>query len=379
MTPKARPTKMNHPMFSNLIKSYPTSEALFAWLRSEEGGQLIVRENTTNPEKPLAVIYYDKKQSDMTKPHVQQFRSVVWDALANRPVSVGPSRGFSFQQAVDDKIKLFTVEDFVDGVMINMFHDGVCWRLATRTQLDAAGHFYGTRSFAELFWETFRNSGLDFADLNPRHTYSWVLQHPAERVVVAPQYGIPRLYMVEYSGSGDVSEKVALLRPKIHDLKSLEDIKERVMAWGKRFGAAWQGLVIKASNGKRYKIRSVQYNDARELRGNQAKLPYLWLERWSEGRLGAYLKQYPEEEHGAPATVAAFKACTQELHDLYQQVYRQKSLPLGQAPHKYRKLLWEVHQAGKGAYFKDLRDFMNKQDTARKLFLINYETRYPAA
>ena len=73
-----------------------------------------------------------------------------------------------------------------------------------------------------------------------------------------------------------------------------------------------------------------------------------------------------------------FKDITQEAHELYLKVYREKALPLGQAPQKYRKLLWDAHKAGAGAYFPALRTFMNNQDTARKLWLVNYELRYPA-
>jgi hypothetical protein len=60
-------------------------------------------------------------------------------------------------------------------------------------------------------------------------------------------------------------------------------------------------------------------------------------------------------------------------------VYRRKELPLGRAPQKYRKLLWDAHQANKGAYFPHLRQFMNEQDTARKLWLVNYGVRYGSA
>ena len=74
--------------------------------------------------------------------------------------------------------------------------------------------------------------------------------------------------------------------------------------------------------------------------------------------------------------ITEFKACTQELHTLYLEVYRKKVLPLGQAPQKYRKLIWEAHKAGKGAYFPQLRQFMNEQATARKLWLVNYDVRY---
>lgn len=376
-------TTMNSALISELTQRFPTSESLFAWLRSNEGGRLVIREDWMTPEEPLALIHYSKEKSDLTLPHVGEFRSVVWDVIANRPVCAGPARGLKFTAAVDAGVDpsapAHAVEDFVDGVMLNLFNYGGRWQLATRTVLGADCNFYGTRTFADLFWETFTLTGLTVGELDPAANYSWVLQHPAERIVVAPQYGIPKLYLVAATG-GALSEKLLALIPRAHtDLKTLEDVKQRVVAWGRRFGTTWQGLVVKTPDGKRYKLRSNEYDEARHLRGNQAKRPFIWLERWSEGRLGAYLRLYPEEQHEADAVVGRFKACTQELHDLYQRVYRRKELPLGQAPQKYRKLLWDAHQANAGAYFPHLRDFMNKQDTARKLWLVNYETRYGAS
>jgi hypothetical protein len=159
-------------------------------------------------------------------------------------------------------------------------------------------------------------------------------------------------------------------------LKSLEDVKEFVYSQGKRLGAQFQGVCLTTRDGKRYKLRTNEYDEARHLRGNQAKRPYLWLERWSEGRLATYLRLYPEEACDAETVVNRFKDATQELHSLYMQVYRQKAMPLGQAPQKYRKLLWDLHRAGGGAYFPNARDFMNKQETARKLWVVNYEERF---
>lgn len=375
-------------IFNDLTKQFPTSEALFAYLKSPEGGSLVVRNESMSPEDPLVMIRYSKETSDMTVPHVSAFRSVVWDARSNRPVSVSPARGLAFSTLPADATG-FTVEEFVDGVMINLFHYNGAWRLATRSNLDAECNFYGTRTFAQLFWETFNGAGLLEAHLDPRCVYSWVLQHPEERIVVAPAYGIPKLRLVElYQIDGgtvhalDIHALTGMPPPlkacvvDTHPLVTVEDVKERVTAWGKRYGADWQGLVVKTADGQRYKLRSNEYDEARHLRGNQAKRPYVWLERWSEGRLGAYLRLYKEEDADAWATVNAFKNLTQEVYDLYQCVYRRKELRLGDAPQKYRKLLWDAHAANAGAYFPALREFMNKQDTARKLWLVNYERRY---
>lgn len=367
-------------MISELIERFPTSEQLFAWLRSDEGGRLVVREDWMTPDEPLVLIHYQKDKSNMDLPHTGLFRSVIWDAIAHHPVCIGPARGLKFSAAGDAGVNVSTstVEDFVDGPMINLFSYRGRWRIATRTVIDAECNFYAARGryFADLFWETFRAQGLTLEMLTPGATYSFVLQHPEERIVVAPKYGIPKLYLVDTTAF-ELPPALKASKPQVHrDLKTLEDVKERVVAWGKRFRADWQGLVIKASDGKRYKLRSEQYDEARHLRGNQNNRPYIWLQRWSEGRLGAYLRQYPEEQHDAEATVATFKAATQEAHTCYTAVYRNRAYPLGQAPAKYRKILWDAHAANKGAYFPHFRQFMNELDTARKLWLVNFDRRF---
>jgi hypothetical protein len=369
-------------MISELIERFPTSELLFAWLRSEEGGKLTVREDWMTPDEPLALIHYQKDKSNMELPHTGLFRSVIWDTIAHRPVCIGPARGIKFSAAIDAAVDIATtvVEDFIDGPMINLFNYRGRWRIATRTVIDAECNFYAARGryFADLFWETFRAQGLALEMLVPGATYSFVLQHPEERVVVAPKYGIAKLYLVETSAA-DLLPALKALKPQVHsDLKTLEDVKERVVAWGKRFRADWQGLVIKVG-GTRYKLRSDQYDEARHLRGNQNNRPYIWLTRWSDGRLGAYLRQYPEEQHEADAVIAAFKAETQAAHACYLQVYRNRAFPLGQAPAKYRKILWDAHAANKGVYFPHFRQFMNELDAARKLWLVNFDKRFGAA
>ena len=376
-------------MYADLIARFPTSEALFAYLRSEEGGRLIVRDDHLTADLPLTIIFYDKKKSDMANPLTHAFRSVVWNALTNRPVAAGPHRGLALP--ADLPSGPFTVEEFIDGVMLNQWWNGETWQVSTRTQLDAGGSFYGKRPFATLFTEAFAAVGLREDQLDKSVVYSWILQHPEERIVVSPAYGVPKLWLVErstFDAAGvrrlltiplSVDSPLIPHLPQTFDLHTVADIQARVSANGRRLGAGWQGVVVKmAGPGTRYKLRSVQYNAARMLRGNQAKLQYLWLERWSEGKgaLTNYLRVFPEEEHAANETITAFKTATQEFHDTYLKVYKHRTLKLGEAPIKYRKLIWEARQANVGTYFPSLREFMNKQDTPRKLWLVNFEKRY---
>ena len=354
--------------------NFTTSQEAFDFVRSDKGGRFMVRDQE---DSTFAVIYYDKKRSDMTRAEANGYRSMIWNKTTNTPIAVAPARGLSFRQAIDDDVKGFVVEEFVDGTMINTVWDPAtaAWIPFTRTQIGATGHFFGTRPFAELFWETFRAVGLTLADLDTNTAYSWVLQHPEERIVAAPSYGIPRLFLINTTYC-DIPKRLQPFLPALYPLRSLEDVKEFVVSQGRRLGAQFQGVCLKTRDGKRYKLRTNEYDEARHLRGNQAKRPYLWLERWSEGSLGHYLRLYPEEACDAETVVGKFKDATQELHTLYLQIYRQRAFPLGQAPQKYRKLLWDLHQTGGGAYFPNVREFMNKQETPRKLWVVNYEERF---
>lgn len=363
-----------------LVSKYSTADALFAFLRSPAGGLHMVIEEA---DSPVAIIYYDKRFSTLR----DELRSVIWNKTTNRPFCVSPGYGHKFSVAIDRGLTAgsFVTEEFIDGVMINQFHDGTQWRLASHTQLDAEGSFYGRRPFAELFNETFAALGLTTDQLTPGLAYSWVLQHPEERVVVSPPYGIPVLRLVKVYAPGAAAAAAAALpstlralQPQRYALASLEDVKQFVFAEGHRRGFQFKGVCLRTADGARYKLRSNEYEAAAHLRGNQAKRAYTWLDLWSLGSLPAYLRIYPEEQCDADAIIGRFKDITQEAHELYLKVYREKAFPLGQAPQKYRKLLWDAHKAGKGAYFPHLRQFMNEQDTPRKLWLVNYEVRYPA-
>jgi hypothetical protein len=371
-------------VFSELISRFNTAESLITWLRSDEGGSLTVREDWMTVDRPHVLIHYDKKKSNLSLPHVGYFRSVVWDMVRNRPMCMGPPHGLDTDGLADDVlIDGGVAEEFADGIMVNLYHDGQSWRVSTHTQVESNRGFYGHKPFATLFWDVFNDNEMSMDTLAKDLTYSFVLQHPDERIVDMPKYNIPLIwlvgrYRITEEGEVEVVAMDGIPMPKVrkHSLVTVGDVRARVEAWGRRFQHNWQGLVF-YHEGRRYKLRSTEYIAAKELRGNQSNRPFLWLERWGEGKLPAYLRVFPEETASAESVVGRFKELTQELYDLYQRVYRKRDLPLGQAPRKFRKLLWDAHKEGKGAYFKSLREFMNAQDTARKLWLVNYEKRYP--
>ena len=365
--------------FSSLIATYPTYEAFETFLRSAAGGRIQVK---CLPGDSLVLLHYEKGVSDLELDHVRFFRSVVWNKATHRPVVAGPQRSYAFSKLRD--LTGFRVEEAVDGVMINQFHDGSTWRLATHTNLGGNRGFYGRRSFAELFLETQATLGIKESDLDKTVAYSWVLQHPEERVISPIPYALPRLFLIQTSNFDVAGVQYFLdltvagsLKPRVFDEATLEDVVERVSSLGRQQKHAFAGVSIRSLNGDRYKLRSEEYQYARFLRGNQAKHAYTWMHHWSNGTLFKYLDYFPEEKAEAELLVERYKTETQEIHKLYLQIYRDHAFPLGQAPHKYRKLLFEIHEARAGSYFPNLRTFMNGQDVARKVWLLNYREVSP--
>jgi hypothetical protein len=169
---------MTNTAFATLISVYPTAEALVAYLKSPEGGKLCVRDfRAPGPSDPNVLIHYDKTVSDMNHINTKFFRSVIWNMSTNRPVCVSPGRGLPFSATPSSG---WRAEEFVDGVMINVFYDeaATSWKLASRTQLGAGGSFYGKRPFSELFEETCKVQGINLENLDKTCCYSFAGFHP---------------------------------------------------------------------------------------------------------------------------------------------------------------------------------------------------------
>ena len=93
-------------------------------------------------------------------------------------------------------------QEFVEGTMINVFFDSTIgvtgsWEISTRNTVGATSSFYkaaGSKTFRQMFMEAAAESKLDINKLEKELCYSFVLQHPENRIVVP--FSKPDLYLV---------------------------------------------------------------------------------------------------------------------------------------------------------------------------------------
>ena len=292
-------------IFADLRVKYPSWDQLKQFLISAEGGKLAVI-----GDGPQVIIRYDKKTSDFQVPYVHAFRSVIWDTVANIPVSVAPFKAINDISAIGGAT---IIQDFVEGVMLHAFATGADneFHLATRTKLGAETRYYSKRNFSDLVRDV--SSYTDLNKILPRaenasYTFaSLVLQHPEHRIV-AP-ITEPRLYVVSIGcvytdGVVTIQEDprmwpadVAVLAPITQYGMIAGGPQEFVSAESDKRGWSWQGLIFKnATTLQRWRIRNPTYTTVRDLRGSDADSYARFLKLRKAGNLPLYIAYYPEEQ-----------------------------------------------------------------------------------
>ena len=139
-------------------------------------------------QNDLFVIKYIKdKLNYQNFAKLYKYRSVIADG-EECIYSMAPTKS----QDLDSFIKSnsfcdCTIEEFVEGTMINCFYYGDKWMIASRSSISANCKFSQDcqKTFSDMFYEAMRTCNLEFVDLNVEYNYTFVLQHPENRIVVA--------------------------------------------------------------------------------------------------------------------------------------------------------------------------------------------------
>jgi hypothetical protein len=328
-------------VFKRLRETYSTWEALKTYLTSEEGGKFNVRdcENTA-----FAIIRYKKGETVLGEDG-HWLRSVVWNKEKHLPVCVAPRKANTGPPPVSTEL---TVEEFYDGVMVNLFCcDGdTKTHITTRSQYDASGSFYSKKSFKEMFEEA-KSINIGSIQTNeevPAVYQSYVLQHPENRIVA--NVVKPTVYLVESGcvlkdGTVEITTNFGVLKPITFDTdKAAYDL---LQAEAFKRGWRWQGLVFRDTSGNRWRLRSSTYTYLRSLRGNDSKVVDRFLRLRSTKSITEYLKHYSEERQIFWDFETKLRTRTREIYDGYVSVHKSHEKTLADLPQPDKTVVFKLH------------------------------------
>jgi hypothetical protein len=359
--------------FTNLLSKYATWDELSAFLQKEEGGSIrIVRKD----EERYAVLRYVKGTSDLVnKDWVAWMRSVIWDTQTNRPVCVSPPKA-STGEPVHANIS--RVEEFAEGVMVNCFWDEETQKVrwATRTSLDANSGFYSTKTFSDMIEETLVAKGMVPANIVGKGFASFVLQHPAHRIV--QWHSAPNLLLIHMGSVGadgtitildhpaDWDETYTQLAVKQYDPLSLSETPlDRMTTMTQTEDSKWQGLVFRGHAGQRWRMRSLSYKILRNLRGKEARIEDRFARLRRDNMITTYLNTWSEDRAKFWDLEKRLRALTQMVYAEYCAVHKEHSKVFMDVPVALRTPVYHLH----GIYLKDLRE---KKLTMKMPVVIQY-------
>jgi hypothetical protein len=300
-------------------------------------------------------------------------------------------------------------EEFVEGTMINVFWDPSIglnggWEIATRNTPGATSSFFkgsgSNKTFRQMFLEAAEQNNLVFNMLNPGYCYSFVLQHPENRIVVPfkkPQLYLVAVYFIEYVNNNifvnsfdpqtllkEIFEvtKVTVQFPEIYTFTSYSELIEKYASMNTSYNIV--GVVLhNRVTGERAKIRNPVYEQVRNLRGNQPKLQYQYLSLRKEGKVSEFLKFYPENKKHFSEFRDQVHLFTNTLFDNYKACYIKKEKPLKEFSEQYRTHMFHIHQI----FLTDLRPenkfitstivqkYVNELHTTLLMYCLNYQMR----
>jgi hypothetical protein len=307
------------------------------------------------------------------------FRSVITDGT--NIVSFSPPKctnSFMFDTTSD-----YTIERFEEGTMINMFYYNYKWIISTKTIIGADTKFFDTskKTFSTMFWEAFEHHNLSFDKFNTEFCYSFILQHPDNRIVnqfEVPQLKLCEIYKIYNNEVYQIDIKHTDLNgiidtcEKMHD-ETMETIITKIN--GRMFDHTYQGFVIKNSDGSRCKYINPVFAELHELRGNQSKLQYQYYKMMSENKLDDFFKYYPEFKLKCKLYYLKQQLYIQYLYEKFINCYINREQPF----YKYGKLysvnMKNLHDQYKTTGVKTTRDivedYVQHLDPALQMHLIN--------
>ena len=357
---------------------------------------------------------------------ISKYRSVI--IRNNKVVCFAPERSLEYSVFVNTfSSENSWLEDYIDGTMINVFYDNIkqMWEIATRSTVggnivffndvknykyfDNNNYFkdYYNLTFRSMFFEACNTCNLDLNCLDVKYVYSFVLQHPFNRIVtpiITPVIYLVKVYEITHPINNVLSsnnlDQVTINEIDIQSLvncppyifinsnikfvnkypvPSFKEIKDYYSSGLAGYNCV--GCFLYSKNGTRSKIRNSSYEEVRKLRGNQPKLQFNYLSLKQENKVGEFLQYYPEHTVIFNKFKLVLYSYTSNLFMNYISCFIRKEKPLKEYDFEYKTHMYKLHDKYKNELKPNKKiidkkfviDYVNSLHPAQQMFIINYK------
>ena len=369
----------------------------------DKGLKIIAKKYTHNGCEYTIVKYVKTNLAKEEYKTLGLARSII--ISGGRVLSFSPPKSLEYNSFVEENSsEQCFAEDFIDGTMINLFYNEIVndWVIATRSTIGAQTQFFvnsedDKRSFSDMFYEACNIVQLDFSRLDNNYCYSFVLQHPNNRIVTPIDF--PKLFLIraysinnEMNSVSEVSGEVLLnnsgglwntgiMYPQRYHIDNYENLANYYNNPATPFYCV--GVVVNSSTG-RTKIRNNNYENIRELRGNQSRLQYHYLTLRKTGKVRDFLAFYGEFAVFFSEYRKTIHTYTNGLYSNYIKCYIRKEQVLKAFPYEFKVHMFNLHQKYLaelkpiGGYIdkKCVIDYFNGLHPSQQMHILNCKKKY---
>ena len=337
------------------------------------------------------------------------WRSVILNKKTKTIVAVSPPKSLSWidftqNNTIDDCI----ITKFEEGTMINLFYDKETndWEISTKSSIGGRYKYFkeSPKTFRNMFLEAMNYTGLEFDMLNPSYCYSFVLQHPDNRIVVLHkkmkliltniyQFRDMKVYeqpiTIHYTSGGESRERDVMgdiltpLEPYfIQDNYTWEEIFNN----NQRMDIEYTTVGIQVYNkktGYRTKLRNPSYEQVKFLKGNSPKIQFQYYNLRQADKVREFLKYYPEYKGEFSRLREQLHKWTRQLYTNYRECFISKKKALSNFAYQFKPHMFRLHKL----YLEELRTegnyvslsevikYVNSLHPAKLMYAINYPHR----
>ena len=298
------------------------------------------------------------------------YRSVITDG--ENILSFAPPKSINYNSFIENNdFQDCNISEFVDGTMINLFYNTKNvnkngksqpkWEIATKSNIGADCRFNldVKKTFRDMFFDACVSDTCDadefYRNLNKQYCYSFVLQHPENRIVKNIEK--PQLYLTNvFHCYKNTVENINIycklengefyISQHINYPRTIQNIFNNVNSWeyinllcsGNQIDHNFKGFVIYNNSNQRTKILNIEYEKIKRLKVNSPKLQYQFLELYKSNKLNEYLKYFPEHKEIFKIFQEKFYSWTETIYNLYIDCFIEKKKYLKECLYEYKNI-----------------------------------------
>jgi hypothetical protein len=354
MTPNTKYTVINITNVESLIKDKSFNEINSTMKEYGVDVRILKNIEENNVLNDLYLLAADKTATSLSNLQLE-CNGLIFEKNTNKIVCMAQNK---FNNAPDNMSETildskYRMEYCEDGTVIRLYNYSNQWITSTTRCIDARKSYWSSeKTFDDMFWTIFDNSGYTINDLDISYTYSFIVIHKENRIVVNHKYN--NLIYINRINNNTKEEDFTNYfyndNPKrcIRRTKQIESNTIIHSPLDDYYHPDKRGVIIKVYdiNTNSWKLYQHDFNNyitVKDIRGNVPLIRMRYLELLNEPeKLELLERYYPEHT----MVFAMIKHCMnnlyKEIHNLYFQSHIKHNITVEES-HKFYRTLRQLH------------------------------------